>query len=61
MRRAAEEAEVMVDAAEIVKAVYCVWISARKNANAFDGNPFTLVRTVVDNPFVITLLPEPRR
>ncbi|MBP7689636.1 MAG: hypothetical protein KA765_17095, partial [Thermoflexales bacterium] len=58
-RRRPEEADVMVDG-QIMRAVYSR-LDMGPIANAFDGDPFTLVRTVVDNPFVITLtFPEPR-
>ncbi len=58
-RRRPEEGEVIVDG-QTVRAVYSR-LDMGPIANAFDGDPFTLVRTVVDNPFVIMLtFPEPR-
>jgi len=58
-RRRPEEAQIALDG-QAVEVVHSR-LDMGPIENAFDGDPFTLVRTVVDNPFVITLtFPEPR-
>lgn len=58
-RRRPEETEILLDG-QTVQVVHSR-LDIGPITSAFDGDPFTLVRTVVDNPFVITLtFPEPR-
>lgn len=58
-RHRPEQAEVVIDG-QTVQAVYSR-LDISPISSLFDNDPFTLVRGVVDNPFVITLtFPEPR-
>ncbi|HZY42923.1 MAG TPA: hypothetical protein VFF59_13095, partial [Anaerolineae bacterium] len=58
-RRRPEQVEIPLDG-QTVKVVHSR-LDMGPITSAFDGDPFTLVRTVVDNPFMIELtFPEPR-
>ncbi|MBI5563964.1 MAG: glycosyltransferase family 39 protein [Chloroflexi bacterium] len=58
-RRRPQESDLALDG-QTVKTVHSR-LDIGPITSAFDGDPFTLVRTVVDNPFFITLtFPEPR-
>jgi hypothetical protein len=58
-RRRPEQVEILLDG-QTVQVVHSR-LDIGPITSAFDGDPFTLVRTVVDNPFVIALtFPEPR-